>query len=35
MSNFKAFMKENVAEAELVDLTLSRFAEPMKLTSSI
>jgi len=31
MSNFKAFMKENVAEAELVDLTLSRFTEPIKL----
>lgn len=31
MSNFKAFMKDNVQEAELVELPLKRFAEPLKL----
>ncbi|WP_107838967.1 phage tail assembly chaperone [Metasolibacillus meyeri] len=31
MSKFKAFMKENVAERDLVDLLLPRFGEPIKL----
>ena len=31
MSNFKSFMKDNVQEAELVELPLKRFAEPLKL----
>ncbi|WP_042472802.1 phage tail assembly chaperone [Bacillus ndiopicus] len=31
MSKFKAFMRENVAEAELIELVLTRFSEPIKL----
>lgn len=31
MSNFKAFMKENVRQAEPVELKLERFAEPIQL----
>ncbi|MED3799948.1 MULTISPECIES: phage tail assembly chaperone [Lysinibacillus] len=31
MSNFKAFMKENVRQADPVELKLERFTEPIKL----